>query len=168
MYINSYILFVLSDLSKEVTTIVVAIVIGIFTVVGGVGGAIYVAYFSCLIVMCVVMVYMTYVFWDPLDDADNLLGNMSLIYNKLDCVLADVNNQDASVYTFISEDGMKEGILLILGGSFINHNHDNIMYSVKLQKKKIPPKYLRIAIVSYYHDYIIFYSLFDKIYTLPP
>ncbi len=63
------------------------------------------------------MVYMTYVFWNPLDDVDNKFGDISTMYSKLICAQPDAENEGKSALTFISKNGMMEGILLLLGKS---------------------------------------------------
>ena len=103
-----------SGLDEEVATIVLAIVVGLFTVVGGIGGAIYVAYFSCAIIMSIVMVYFADVFYDPLNRSDNMYGSIDSIYDVVVCGRTNEYNDENSLMTFLSRDGMLEGIIIIL------------------------------------------------------
>jgi len=103
-----------AGLTKEVATLVLAIVVGLFTVVGGIGGSIYVAYFSCAIMMSIVMVYFAEVFYNPLNHTDNKYGSANKIFDIVQCGRADKDNDDSSLMTFLSRGGMLEGIIIIL------------------------------------------------------
>lgn len=105
---------VTDGLTKEVATLVLAIVVGLFTVVGGIGGSIYVAYFSCAIMMSIVMVYFAEVFYNPLNHTDNKYGSANKIFDIVQCGRADKDNDDSSLMTFLSRGGMLEGIIIIL------------------------------------------------------
>ena len=85
-----------------------------FTVVGGIGGSIYVAYFSCALIMSIVMVYFADVFYDPLNRIGNEYGSANKIYDIVQCGKADQYNDDNSLMTFLSKGGMLEGIIIIL------------------------------------------------------
>ena len=78
------------------------------------GGSIYVAYFSCAIIMSIVMVYFADVFYDPLNRSDNLYGSIDSIYDVVVCGRTDEYNDENSLMTFLSRDGMLEGIIIIL------------------------------------------------------
>ncbi len=57
--------------------IVIAIAVVFMTLVGGVGGNIYVAYFGTAVLIIVSVVFMTDVFYDPLGRSDQRLGSVS-------------------------------------------------------------------------------------------
>ena len=56
-----------SDLNYEVACILLAVAVVFFTVVGGVGGGVYVAYFACTLVTTITMYFLVDVYWDPFD-----------------------------------------------------------------------------------------------------
>ena len=99
------------------TSIVIAIVIAFFTVVGGVGGYIYVAYFTCALIMSIVLVYLTDMYQDPLAREDNEWGSHNDIFPYIECSQTDEDNKDFSALTFISLKGMFQGIVLVLSKS---------------------------------------------------
>ena len=105
-----------AGMTAEVTTIVLAIVIGFFTVVGGVGGSIYVAYFSCALILSIVLVYFVDIFYNPLDRANNDFGSAAVVYNLVKCANAPAasDNEDFSLMTFLSRGGLIEGVLIVL------------------------------------------------------
>jgi len=107
---------VTDGVGEEVTSIVIAIVIAFFTVVGGVGGYIYVAYFTCALIMSIVLVYLTDMYQDPLAREDNEWGSHNDIFPYIECSQTDEDNKDFSALTFISLKGMFQGIVLVLSG----------------------------------------------------
>ena len=91
-----------------------AIVVGVTAVVGGVGGGIYVAYFSCALLLAIVLYYLTDVYYDPLDRSDNPFGSVSSVYNVTRCGKGHKDNHDNSLLTFLAPDGLPEAIVIIL------------------------------------------------------
>ena len=101
-------------LGKEVMCVILTIVIGIMTVVGGVGGGIYVAYFSCALLLVIMLYYLTDVYYDPLDRSDNEFGSVNSVYNITRCGKGHEDNNDNSLLTFLSPDGLAEGLVVLL------------------------------------------------------
>ncbi len=54
----------------------VAIVIAVFAVIGGVGGSIYVSYFGTAVLMIIAVVFLADAFYDPLDRDEQRLGDI--------------------------------------------------------------------------------------------
>ena len=103
-------------MKKEVVAIILAVVVGLFTVVGGIGGFIYVSLFSIALVMAILLTYHIDVFLDPWDRAGNEFGNWDNLYGPVSCGSAhfDSENEDRSLLTFLSKGGMLQGIIIIL------------------------------------------------------
>ena len=105
--------------------ILIAIVVGFYTVVGGVGGAIYVAYFAGALAFTIMLVFFADVFYDPINRLGNRFGSADKLYEVIRCGMAPpgAGNEQNSILTFLSKGGMIEGILLILG-KFIQGHQD--------------------------------------------
>ena len=108
-------------LSNEVAAILLVVVVVFYTLVGGVGGSMYVAYFMTSLVLAVTLVMVSEVFWDPLGmrGVNDDLGSISALYRRLDCGMVSpmAGNDRGSPLTFVSRGGLVNGVLLILGES---------------------------------------------------
>ena len=101
--------------------ILLVVVVVFYTLVGGVGGSMYVAYFMTSLVLAVTLVMVSEVFWDPLGmrGVNDDLGSISALYRRLDCGMVSpmAGNDRGSPLTFVSRGGLVNGVLLILGES---------------------------------------------------
>ncbi len=108
-------------LNREVLSVILAVAVAIFTVLGGVGGAMYVGYFVCVLALGVAMVFVIEVLFDPWErhDVTGPFQSWEVLYRHVKCydVGAEVENDGNSALTFLSKGGMTEGVVLILSES---------------------------------------------------
>ncbi|ELT93697.1 hypothetical protein CAPTEDRAFT_226021 [Capitella teleta] len=121
-------------LSTELTSVILAIAVGLFTVVGGLGGAIYVSFFATAIIMIVALVFFADAFFDPLSRKEQLYGSWEKFWEVAQCGHVDLQNEGGSIVTFLSRDGMLQGIIVILSGFtsvFVNQSYWQVAVAAK-------------------------------------
>ena len=91
-----------------------AVVVGFFTVVGGLGGTIYVSFFGAALIVVLFLVYFLDIFFDPLNRDGQLYGKWEKVWEVVQCGRGDEDNEDYSLLTFLSRQGMVQGIIIIL------------------------------------------------------
>lgn len=128
MYDGSNLLqILLKDVRREVLAVVLAAAVLLYTVFGGVGGSLYTAYVSLVLVMAFVVSLLVEVYYDPWSRQAAPLGSWKDIYKAVSCyrVSNDVGNDVNSALTFLSTGGLIEGILMIMAGlstMFVNQS----------------------------------------------
>ncbi|ESO83679.1 hypothetical protein LOTGIDRAFT_169159 [Lottia gigantea] len=100
-------------MSVEYATMLVAMITGAYTVIGGLGATFYVSYFNTAIIYIVTLIFLTKVYHD--DDVKNPLGSVEKVYNLVYCNMAPEGNQENSYFTIISTEGLMFGIINIIG-----------------------------------------------------
>ncbi|KAK2148053.1 hypothetical protein LSH36_519g04111 [Paralvinella palmiformis] len=119
MYDGSNLLHILlKDIRKEILTVVLAGAVLLFTVFGGVGGSLYTAYVSLVLVMAFVVCFVVEVYYDPWNRQAAPLGSWKAIYKAVSCyrVSDNAENDANSALTFLSKGGLIEGVLMIMSG----------------------------------------------------
>ncbi|CAH1779211.1 unnamed protein product [Owenia fusiformis] len=110
------------DLSIEMACVILAAVIGSYTLVGGLGATFYVSYFNVALVFCFLIIMVVEVFLKaPSEDIDLPYGNPETIYNYLHNITGPVGNYDQSYLTIISSGGLMFAIITVVlafGGIF--------------------------------------------------
>ena len=64
-------------LSVELACALIALVIGTYTFIGGLGATFYVSYFNCLVMFVIMIIFLLKVYHEP-DNADNPLGKVDI------------------------------------------------------------------------------------------
>jgi len=104
-----------SGVSKEVICIVLVIAVAVYTVVGGVGGGLYMSFFACALIVSLMLVYFTDTFFNPQNLPNPMFPNGPLDVYKAACgVPGPAENSQSSVLTFLSGGGVMEGVVIFL------------------------------------------------------
>ncbi|XP_048249148.1 urea-proton symporter DUR3-like [Haliotis rufescens] len=102
------------DISLEYATTLVAITIGGYTFIGGLGATFYVSYFNTAIIYVVMIIFLLKVYGD--DSPDNPLGSIQKVYTLLSCSTdGPEGNTDGSYLTLVSNPGLMFGLINIVG-----------------------------------------------------
>lgn len=99
--------------SFEAIIVIISIIVGLYTVIGGLGGLICAAYMACVVFFAIALFFLTAFIRLP-EPAGNGLGTTERVYNIVSCVHTVAGNEQNSLLTFISLDGLVYGVLLIL------------------------------------------------------
>ena len=102
-------------LSPELASMLLAIIIGSYTLIGGVGATFYVSYFNCAIMFIIILVLIVEIFYNPYGNANNPFGSSTSIYQFVTCWKAPDSNAENSYMTFYSSRGLIFGIINIVG-----------------------------------------------------
>jgi hypothetical protein len=99
--------------------VLLIVVVGLFTAVGGLGGGLYFSYFAVAFAVSVALAFFIEIVYNPANQSGILFPSGDLIeglYNATTCaVLPDsVGNLHASAVTFHSHDGLLEAVLIVL------------------------------------------------------
>jgi len=122
----------------------------IFTVVGGVGGGLYLAYFACATILAIVLTYFFIAFYVFTDSSQHLWGFkledrsvFDAVCGIIHCAQTDsrAGNMDDSPLTFYSLDALLFGITSVLGKTFCNFQYAIIVHLFHVS--------IRIIIVYY-------------------
>ena len=103
------------DLSPELAAMLLASVIGGYTLIGGLGATFYVSYFNTALIFILILMLVVEVFYNPYDNPENPFGGASILYDYISCWKAPNGNLNESYLTFYSPGGLVFGIVNIVG-----------------------------------------------------
>ena len=106
-----------SGLSPELAAMLLASVIGGYTLIGGLGATFYVSYFNTALIFVLILMLVIEVFYNPSNNPDNPFGSSDDIYDFISCWKSpeDGGNKGGSYLTFFSPGGLIFGIVNIVG-----------------------------------------------------
>ena len=90
--------------SDEFCILIIAILFGSYSFVGGLGTTFYVSYFNAVLIFSILIALNVEILYSP--NSSNGVGSFEKIYDKLDCLLAPEGNHERSYLTFRSETGL--------------------------------------------------------------
>ncbi|XP_023324732.1 urea-proton symporter DUR3 isoform X2 [Eurytemora carolleeae] len=105
-------------LSPEAAAMLLAAVIGGYTLIGGLGATFYVSYFNTMLIFILIIMLVTEVFYNPFGNPENPFGSAEAVYDFISCWKSEegeAGNQDGSYLTFYSSGGLIFGIVNIVG-----------------------------------------------------
>ena len=79
-----------------------ASVIGGYTLIGGLGATFYVSYFNTALIFVLILMLVVEVFYNPSDNPENPFGGAGILYDYISCWKAPNGNRDESYLTFYS------------------------------------------------------------------
>jgi len=112
-----------TGISKEVIAVLLSLAASVFTIVGGVGGGMYMAYFACAGVLGIVLTYFINAFLVMTDSTLHqwgfVYGDKQVVDTVCDIVQCgrtskSVGNLDNSPLTFFTSKGMLAGVYCLL------------------------------------------------------
>merc|ERR1719151_572860 len=106
------------DLSPELAAMLLASVIGGYTLIGGLGATFYVSYFNTALIFFLIILLMVEVFFNPFEHVNNPFGSSNSIFEFVACWKApeeSVGNKGESYLTFFSSGGLVFGIVNLVG-----------------------------------------------------
>lgn len=103
------------DLSPELAAMLLAAVIGGYTLIGGLGATFYVSYFNTALIFILILMLVVEVFYNPFENPENPFGDANKLYEFISCWKAPNGNRDESYLTFYSPGGLVFGIVNIVG-----------------------------------------------------
>merc|ERR1712012_116695 len=106
------------DLSPELAAMLLAAVIGGYTLIGGLGATFYVSYFNTALIFVLILMLVIEVFYNPFNNPENPFGSAKSVYDFISCWKPpdeDMGNKGGSYLTFFSSGGLIFGIVNIVG-----------------------------------------------------
>merc|ERR1711963_349342 len=106
------------DLSPELAAMLLAAVIGGYTLIGGLGATFYVSYFNTALIFVLILMLVIEVFYNPSNNPENPFGSSEAVFDYISCWKApdeDMGNKGGSYLTFFSSGGLIFGIVNIVG-----------------------------------------------------
>jgi len=103
------------DLSPELAAMLLASVIGGYTLIGGLGATFYVSYFNTALIFILIIMLVAEVFYNPFGNPDNPFGSSANVFDFISCWKAPDGNREDSYLTFYSAGGLVFGIVNIVG-----------------------------------------------------
>lgn len=113
------------DMGVEYAAVLMAAVIGTYTMIGGLGATFYVSFFNTAMICIMMLVFVVRVFDDG-DNQENPLGSETKVYDYLTCSQGPEGNKDRSFLTLISNSGFMFGMITVAGGfgtSFVDQSY---------------------------------------------
>merc|ERR1712165_297141 len=107
-----------ADLSPELAAMLLAAVIGGYTLIGGLGATFYVSYFNTALIFVLILMLVIEVFYNPFDNPENPFGDSKSVFDFISCwktPYEDMGNKGGSYLTFFSSGGLIFGIVNIVG-----------------------------------------------------
>ena len=93
------------DLSPELAAMLLATVIGGYTLIGGLGATFYVSYFNTALIFVLILMLVVEVFYNPTGNPENPFGSSEKVYEYITCWKApegEMGNKGGSYLTFFS------------------------------------------------------------------
>merc|ERR1711988_1847353 len=106
------------DLSPELAAMLLAAVIGGYTLIGGLGATFYVSYFNTALIFVLILMLVIEVFYNPSNNPENPFGSSEAVFDFISCWKTpdeDMGNKGGSYLTFFSSGGLIFGIVNIVG-----------------------------------------------------
>merc|ERR1719305_1243986 len=97
-----------ADLSPELAAMLLAVVIGGYTLIGGLGATFYVSYFNTALIFFLIILLMVEVFFNPFEHVNNPFGSSNSIFEFVACWKApdtSIGNHGGSYLAFSSAQG---------------------------------------------------------------
>jgi len=107
-----------ADLSPELAAMLLAAVIGGYTLIGGLGATFYVSYFNTALIFVLILMLVVEVFYNPFNNPENPFGSSESVFDFIACWKAPeekMGNKGGSYLTFYSSGGLVFGIVNIVG-----------------------------------------------------
>jgi len=107
-----------ADLSPELAAMLLASVIGGYTLIGGLGATFYVSYFNTALIFVLILMLVVEVFYNPFNNPENPFGSSESVFEFIACWKAPeekMGNKGGSYLTFFSSGGLVFGIVNIVG-----------------------------------------------------
>merc|ERR1712223_1352608 len=107
-----------ADLSPELAAMLLAVVIGGYTLIGGLGATFYVSYFNTALIFFLIILLMVEVFFNPFEHVANPFGSSKSIFEFVACWKApdtSIGNHGGSYLTFFRSGGLVFGIVNLVG-----------------------------------------------------
>ena len=79
-----------------------ASVIGGYTLIGGLGATFYVSYFNTALIFVLILMLVVEVFYNPYNNPENPFGDANRLFDLVSCWKAPNGNRDESYLTFFS------------------------------------------------------------------
>ena len=89
-----------------------AAVIGGYTLIGGLGATFYVSYFNTALIFVLILMLVVEVFYNPFNNPENPFGDSKSVYDFIACWKAPNGNRDESYLTFFSPGKFKNTMFL--------------------------------------------------------
>ena len=102
-------------LSPEFASMLLVVLIGGYTLIGGLGATFYVSYFNCVVIFGLMIVFTLEIFYNPFANEKNPFGSASKVFQFVSCWPAPEGNAENSWLTFYSTGGLIFGIVNIVG-----------------------------------------------------
>ena len=74
-----------ADLSPELAAMLLAAVIGGYTLIGGLGATFYVSYFNTALIFVLILMLVIEVFYNPFGNPENPFGSAQSVYDFISC-----------------------------------------------------------------------------------
>jgi len=95
-----------ADLSPELAAMLLASVIGGYTLIGGLGATFYVSYFNTALIFVLILMLVVEVFYNPFNNPENPFGSSESVFEFIACWKAPeeeaMGNKGGSYLTFFS------------------------------------------------------------------
>lgn len=91
-----------------------AAVIGGYTLIGGLGATFYVSYFNTALIFVLILMLVVEVFYNPYKNPENPFGDANKLYDFISCWKAPNGNRDESYLTFYSPGDTHEKVHTIV------------------------------------------------------
>ncbi|CAH1789691.1 unnamed protein product [Owenia fusiformis] len=103
------------DLSIELTCMILAAVIGSYTLIGGLGATFYVSYFNSTLIFCFLIVIVTEILLKPSLGIDGLpYGSSDIMYSYIQNATGPDGNHNESYLTILSSGGLMFGVIIFV------------------------------------------------------
>merc|ERR1719264_599983 len=104
-----------ADLSPELAAMLLAAVIGGYTLIGGLGATFYVSYFNTALIFVLILMLVIEVFYNPFDNPENPFGDSKSVFDFISCWKTPDEDRNESYLTFYSSGGLIFGVVNIVG-----------------------------------------------------
>ena len=125
----------MKDLSPELAAMLLATVIGGYTLIGGLGATFYVSYFNTALIFVLILMLVIEVFYNPFDNPENPFGSSEKVYQFISCWRSPegaIGNRGGSYLTFFSSGNIFHKLKPHFRPTLSLHKVQNYFYCLSL------------------------------------
>lgn len=108
------------DASDEFCLIVMAVLFGSYSLIGGIGTTFYVSYFNACLVFILLIVFVIKIFHNQNSEFESI-GDISTMYQSIICTEGPVENEQHSYLTFRSAGAFLYGVIEVFVSSAVTY-----------------------------------------------
>ncbi|KAG1693505.1 Urea-proton symporter DUR3 [Nymphon striatum] len=104
----------IKSFSVPYAVMIMVVVMGTYTWIGGLGATFYVSYFNTSLIFIIMIIFALKIYHDT-STLGGAIGSVSGLYDIISCAVGPEDNKDRSLLTIVSQSGVTFGVINLVG-----------------------------------------------------